>query len=121
MNKKHVFELKKEKQCEIGRRLRKVLLAVAGGANAYVSLMDACLEDGDLRKLCTRRGIVTDQLPSSLKVEDIKKEPKTEPKEEPKERLREQQKQPTEEAGKEPHITKEPSTTERGRSQRRNQ
>ena len=87
-------KLKKEDQSEVGRQLRKILRTVADcgprpryarpARGPFVSLMDNCLEDGDLRKLCASRGIVTDQQLISLKEEDIKKEPKTEPKEEPK-------------------------------------
>ena len=49
----------KEDQSEVGRRLKELLHSVADGA--FVPLMDNCLEDGDLRKLCALRGIATDE------------------------------------------------------------
>ena len=49
----------KEDQSEVGRRLKELLHSVADGA--FVPLMDNCLEDGDLRKLCALRGNATDE------------------------------------------------------------
>ena len=81
---KSFITLSEKDQAKVGGRLKELLHTVTDGA--FVPLMNCCLEECHMRKLCALKGIVTDELSSSLqlKVEDVKKEgPKEEPKEEP--------------------------------------
>ena len=51
---------------------------------AFVPLLNSCVEECHVRKLCALKGIVTTDMPSSFKKEDVRKEePKEEPEEEP--------------------------------------
>ena len=80
---KSFITLSAKDQAEVGSRLKELLHTVTDGS--FLPLMNYCLEECHVRKLCALKGIRTDELPSSslqLKEEDVKKE---EPKEEPKE------------------------------------
>ena len=74
----------KEDQSEVGRRLKELLHSVADGA--FVPLMDNCLEDGDLRKLCALRGIATDE-PAPSTQDLVKREDEKEEKQRKRERV----------------------------------
>ena len=84
---KSFVTLTEKDQAEVGGRLKKLLHTVTDGA--FVPLMNFCLGECHVRKLCALKGIVTDELTSSLqlKEEGVKKE---EPKEEPKDEAKEE-------------------------------
>ena len=72
--------LSEKEQAEIGGRLKELLNTVSDGA--LVPILNFCLGECHVRKLCALKGIMTDELSSSSQ---LKKEPKEEPKDEPKE------------------------------------
>merc|ERR1712154_282557 len=84
---KSSITLSEREQAKIGGRLMEVLHTVSDGA--LVPLLDFCLEECHVRKLCSLKGITTtDPTLSQLKVRNSKKEePKEESKEEPKDEL----------------------------------
>ena len=82
LSEKSFITLSEREQAKIGGRLEELLHIVSDGA--FVPLLNSCVEECHVRKLCALKGIVTTDVPSSFKTEDvIKEEPKDEPKEEP--------------------------------------
>ena len=84
LSEKSFVTLSEKEQAEIGGWLKELLYTLTDGA--LVPLLNLCLEECHVRKLCALKGIMTDELSSSsqLKVEDVKKEePKEEPEDEP--------------------------------------
>ena len=81
---KSFINLSEKEQAKIGGRLKEILHTVSDGA--MVPLLNFCLEESHVRKLCALKGIITHEVSSTsgFKVEDVKKEePKEEPKDEP--------------------------------------
>ena len=70
---KSFITLTEREQAKIGGRLMEVLLTVSDGA--LVPLLNFCLEEAHVRKLCVLKGIVFNELSSSPLKEELKDEP----------------------------------------------
>ena len=82
LSEKSFITLNEREQAKIGGRLQELLHIVSDGA--FVPLLNSCVEECHVRKLCALKGIATTDMPSSFKKEDVRKEePKEEPKDEP--------------------------------------